>query len=150
MDAAVVVFGLFSLALGVVLLKKRGSIVKGGKGGGAGGGPKIGIPPIVFNWLVSLLMVLGGTGLAATFLGDWLREMDFSIAGAPSRGVIILLAILTLAAVAFDVLNGNGLKNYTYAMIVLLPLMWAAGDGSLSWPRSISAWAWTHITGIPI
>ena len=143
MDAAVIGVGLFSLALGVILHKKRASLVKGG----GGGGPKIGIPSAMYNRIISGLMLLGGTGLAATFIGDWLASMDFSVFGMQSRHVIILLAVLLLIAVAIDVFNGNGLKPYTYGMIVLFPLLWAAGDGSLAWPRAVSAWAWGYLTG---
>lgn len=160
MDTPAIAFGLLCLALGILLHKKRAKITASGSGadagavaahgarggrGGRGGGR--GIPRAVLCRVISALMFFGGVGLAASFLGDWLRTWDFSIATVSSTGIAVILAVLLGVAVAIDVWDGNGLRPTTYGMIVLFPLLWATGGGSLAWPKALSAQAWSWMTG---
>lgn len=156
MDTPAIAFGILCLALGILLHKKRAKLVRtdGGDGvaaavgNGRGGGKRKGIlPRAVLCRIISVLMVFGGVGLASSFIGDWLRTWDFSIATVSSTGIAIILAILLGVAVAIDVWDGGGLKPITYGMIVLFPLLWATGGGSLAWPKALSAQAWTWMTG---
>ncbi len=144
MDAPAIVFGILCLGLGILLHKKRAKISGGGAGGG---GKKLQIPATVLTRIISGCMFFGGVGLASTFVGGWLRGMNFSIGPVSSNAVIVIAAILLGVAVLIDVVNGNGLKTYTYAMIVTFPLLWAAAGGSLALPRAISATAWSWING---
>ncbi|GAA4193387.1 hypothetical protein GCM10022252_36220 [Streptosporangium oxazolinicum] len=65
MDAPAIAFGILCLALGILLHKKRAKL-------GKLNGP-------VLNRVISILMFLGGTGLAGTFIGEWLSGLNFSI-----------------------------------------------------------------------
>ncbi|WP_433516485.1 hypothetical protein ACQP2T_13485 [Nonomuraea sp. CA-143628] len=153
-DTPAIAFGLLSLALGILFYKKRAKLMRTGggavpAGGGAASGKskKLSIPGPVLYRIISTLMFLGGVGLASTFLGDWLRGMDFSIGAVSSGAIATIVAVLLGFAVGIDVFDGNGLKPTTYAMIVMFPLLWATAGGSLSWPKALSAWAWTQMTG---
>lgn len=163
-DTPAIAFGLLCLALGILLHKKRRKISGGGgvedlaavgargrgkrssNPGGGGGGRGI-VPRAVLCRIISGLMFFGGVGLASSFIGDWLAGWDFSIAEVGSTGIAAILAILLGVAVAIDVWDGGGLKPLTYGMIVLFPLLWATGGGSLAWPRALSAQAWSWVTG---
>lgn len=164
MDTPAIAFGLLCLALGILLHKKRAKITasgsgadagavavhgaRGGRAGVTGGGRGgRGIPRAVLCRIISALMFFGGVGLASSFFGDWLRGWDFSIATVSSTGIAVILAILLGVAVAIDVWDGGGLKPLTYGMIVLFPLLWATGGGSLAWPKALSAQAWGWMTG---
>lgn len=133
-DTPALAFGLLSLALGVLLYKKQHKLP-----------PKLQGPPI--NRIISALMFFGGTGLAATFIGDWLRAMDFSIGQVTSTHIIVILVVILFVAVLIDVVDGNGLRPSTYAMIAFFPILYAAAGGSLSWVRALSAAAWSAIRG---
>lgn len=157
-DTPAIAFGLLSLALGIIFYRKRAKLVRnagtassdtavGGKSGGGGRGRKLGIPGPVLYRIISTLMFLGGVGLASTFVGDWLRDWDFSIGKVSSTAIVTIVAVLLGFAVGIDVFDGNGLKPSTYGMIVLFPLLWATAGGSLAWPKAVSAWAWTQMTG---
>lgn len=151
-DTPAIAFGILCLALGILFYKKRAKLMKGGgptaPGAAAPGkAKKLGIPGPVLYRIISTLMFLGGVGLASTFLGDWLRGMDFSIGAVSSGAIATIVAVLLGFAVGIDVFDGNGLKPTTYAMIVMFPLLWATAGGSLSWPKALSAWAWTQMTG---
>ncbi|MEV0993388.1 hypothetical protein [Nonomuraea sp. NPDC050202] len=161
-DAPAIAFGLFCLALGIMLYKKRAKLIKGGggaaalsaaaaaKAGGAGTttrARKLGIPAPVLYRIISGLMFFGGVGLASTFIGDWLRTWNFSIGEVSSAAVITIVAVLMFFALLIDVFDGNGLKPTTYGMLVMFPMMWATAGGSLSWPKALSAQAWSWMTG---
>jgi hypothetical protein len=157
MDTPAIAFGILCLALGILLHKKRHKIIrKDGEEGAAGKGKHGGvitgkrkgiIPRAVLCRIISVLMVFGGVGIATSFVGDWLRTWDFSIATVSSTGIAAILAVLLGVAVAIDVWDGGGLKPLTYGMIVMFPLLWATGGGSLSWPKALSAQAWSWMTG---
>lgn len=153
-DTPAITFGLLCLALGVMLYRKRGKLIKDGAGLaaagrsiGSGKGRKLGIPSAVLCRIISTLMFLGGVGLASTFLGDWLRTWDFSVGSVSSGAIATILAVLLGSAVLIDVFDGNGLKPTTYALIVTFPLLWATAGGSLAWPKALSAQAWVWMTG---
>jgi hypothetical protein len=151
-DTPAIAFGILCLALGILLHKKRAKISHKGDGDisgkGRGSGKRsAGIPRAVLCRIISVLMFLGGVGLASTFVGDWLRGWDFSIAEVNSTGIAAILAVLLGVAVLIDVWDGNGLRPSTYGMIVLFPMLWVTGGGSLSWPKAISAQAWAWMTG---
>ncbi|MEU8364916.1 hypothetical protein AB0C27_53775 [Nonomuraea sp. NPDC048882] len=163
-DTPAIAFGLFSLALGILLYRKRMKLIRSGSGAalavagakptggklGGGSGSKdrwYKIPAAVLYRIISGLMFLGGVGLASTFIGDWLRSWDFSIGPLGSTACATILALLLGVAVLIDVFDGNGLKPLTYAMIVSFPLLWATAGGSLAWPRALSAQAWLWMTG---
>lgn len=155
-DTPAIAFGILCLALGILFYKKRAKI---SKPGGASGGPSSGgqtpggkggkfrIPAAILYRIISGLMFFGGVGLAATFIGDWLRDWDFSIGEVPSTAIVIIVAVFMFFALLIDVFDGNGLKPTTYAMIVIFPLMYATAGGSLAWPRALSAQAWSWMTG---
>jgi hypothetical protein len=134
MDTPAIAFGLLCLAVGILLHKKRGKIP--GKLQGA---------PL--NRIISVLMLFGGTGLASTFIGDWLRGLDFSIGQITSTHIVVGLVVFLGIAVAIDILDGNGLRPSTYAMIAFFPVLYAAAGGSLAWVREISRAAWSGING---
>lgn len=154
-DTPAIAFGLLSLALGIIFYRKRAKLIRGagaavgtdGKAAAGGKGRKLGIPATVLYRIISALMFLGGAGLASTFIGDWLRDWDFSIGKVSSTAIVTIVAVLLGFAVGIDVFDGNGLKPSTYGMIVLFPLLWATAGGSLAWPKAVSAWAWTQMTG---
>lgn len=152
-DTPAIAFGLLALALGILFHKKRAKLIRtdgeeGATGTGKNAGKRRGVlPRAVLCRIISALMFIGGVGLAATFIGDWLRTWEFSIASIPSAGVAIIVAVLLGFAVGIDVWDGGGLKPLTYGMIVMFPLLWAAGGGSLAWPKALSAQAWSWMTG---
>ncbi|WP_219471277.1 hypothetical protein [Nonomuraea rhizosphaerae] len=163
-DTPAIAFGLLCLALGILFYRKRAKLTRGavsapstsadGKtttartaGAGAGRGRRIGIPAAVLYRIISGLMFLGGVGLASTFIGDWLDSLDFSIGQVSAPAIVTIVAVLLGFAVGIDVFDGNGLKPSTYGMIVLFPLLWATAGGSLAWPKALSAWAWSQMTG---
>ncbi|MBO3744890.1 hypothetical protein J5X84_02340 [Streptosporangiaceae bacterium NEAU-GS5] len=151
-DVPAIAFGILALLLGILLHRKRRKIVRGGAsddlgGRTRGGSRKIGLPAPVLNRIISVLMFLGGVGLASTFVGSWLADLDFSIGQVTSTAIITIVAVLLGVAVLIDVFDGNGLRPTTYAMICTFPLMWAAAGGSLSWPKAISATCWSWLTG---
>ncbi|WP_433519019.1 hypothetical protein ACQP2T_27980 [Nonomuraea sp. CA-143628] len=149
-DTPAIAFGLLSLALGILFHKKRAKIIRSGgeEGGGKGktGGRGI-LPRAVLCRIISVLMFLGGVGVASSFVGDWLRGWDFSIGEVPTVAIAAIVAVVLGFAVLIDVWDGGGLKPITYGMIVMFPLLWATGGGSLSWPKAISAQAWSWVTG---
>jgi hypothetical protein len=152
-DTPAIAFGILCLALGILFHKKRAKIIRsGGEEGAAGKGTAGGkgkgiLPRAVLCRIISVLMFLGGVGLASSFFGDWLHGWDFSIGEVPTVAIAAIVAVVLGFAVLIDVWDGGGLKPLTYGMIVMFPLLWATGGGSLSWPKAISAQAWSWVTG---
>ncbi|MFI6793709.1 hypothetical protein ACIBG4_40895 [Nonomuraea sp. NPDC050383] len=132
-DTPAIAFGLLCLALGILIHKKRGKLSR--------------IPSAVLNRVICALMFLGGTGLAATFIGDWLKGLDFSIGQVTSGHIVVGLVVLLGVAVAIDVFDGHGLRPSTYGMIAFFPILYATAGGSLAWVRQISAAGWSTISG---
>lgn len=85
------------------------------------------------EFLTPWFCLLGGIGLATTFVGDWIRTAVGWTTNLPYVGfaVPIVLAVVVLWIVVYDLWPGNSTTKYTGPAAIALPTLSTAIGGSL-------------------